>query len=174
MCNLRRECTFFAIERNTTVNLSIRGKTRNFKMELDKFDFDDPKSFFNELVKRALTDQNSKFEFVRNFEMLRTVRMYKAGAKKVSKVFSSLAKGIIAEYSGKISDDEQSLDILMALKQFETCRDYYKKEYDIAKDMLKEYRTYVFSGHILDQLFFNGVRPDNECVDYRKLPWKWF
>ena len=45
---------------------------------------------------------------------------------------------------------------------------------EIAKDMLSEYRAYLSSGHIFDQLVLNSVRPDDECVDYRKLPWTIF
>ena len=73
-------------------------------------------------------------------------------------------------YAKDIMADEQKLEMLMSMKQFEICYNYYKKEYEIAKDMLSEYRAYLFSGHIFDQLVLNNVRPDDECVDYRKLP----
>ena len=76
-------------------------------------------------------------------------------------------------YAEDIMADEQKLEMLMSMKQFEICYDYYKKEYELAKDMLSEYRAYLTSGHIFDQLVMNGVRSDNDCVDYRgrKLPW---
>ena len=74
-------------------------------------------------------------------------------------------------YAKDIMTDEQKLEMLMSMKQFEICYDYYKKEYELAKDMLSEYRAYLSSGHIFDQLVMNGVRQDDECVDYRELPW---
>lgn len=142
-------------------------------MELNQFDVNDPKEFFAELVKKALTEDNSKFEFIRNLEMLRVAKLYRSSIRKVIKVFKNLVKSLTKEYADQISDDKQSLEVIMAIKQFDACLAYYKKELRIAKDMISEYKTYVFSGHILDTLF-GSYRPDCECIDYRKLPWKLF
>jgi hypothetical protein len=144
-------------------------------MELDRFDFNDPKQFFEELVKKALEGKQSNFEFIRDLGMVKVARLYKHGVKKVAKMFRNISLGLVRQYANSVTDPKvNDVEILLAAKQFATCYDYYMKEHAIAKDMLKEYRTYVFSGHILDQFLFNGYRPDNECVDYRKLPWKWF
>lgn len=143
-------------------------------MEMGQIDLSDPKKLFGELVKKALEGKQSDFEFIRSYEMSKVARLYKKGAKKVCKVFESLRKSLLKAYAEAIMADDQKLDAIMSIRQFEICRDYYKKESAIAKDMLKEYKAYVLSGHILGQLFFNGVRPDEECVDYRKLPWKLF
>ena len=77
-------------------------------------------------------------------------------------------------YAKDILIDEQKLEMLMSMKQFEICYNYYKKEYELAKDMLSEYRAYLSSGHIFDQLVLNDIRPDDECIDYRELPWTIF
>jgi len=143
-------------------------------MEMEQIDLSDPKKFFSELVKKALEGKQSNFEFIRDLEMLKVARLYKIGTRKVFRVFKSLHKALIKVYAKDVLTDEQKLEMIMSIKQFEICCEYYKKECAIAKDMISEYKTYVFSGHILAQLFFNGVRPDNECVDYRKLPWKLF
>ena len=143
-------------------------------METEQFEFsEDPKEIFSELVKKALKGKQSDFEFIRTYEMCKTARYYKISVKKVSKVFKTLYKKLMKTYAKDIMTDEQKLEMLMSMKQFEICYDYYKKECEIAKDMLQEYRTYVSSGHIFDQLILNCVRPDGECVDYRdrKLPW---
>lgn len=142
-------------------------------MEFDQFELNDPKQFFEELVKKAFEGKQSDFEFIRNFEMIQTARLYKRGVKKVSDVFASLAKGLLRQYSEQIKLGKQDIEALLAAKQFEICRDYYKKEFETAKDMLSEYRTYMFSGHILDTIF-GRYRPDEECVDYRTLPFKLF
>ena len=142
-------------------------------MELDKFDLSNPKKFFEELVRKALEGKQSNFEFIRSYEMLKVARLYKSGTKKVTKLFNSLINDLINQYSSQIVDDKQLLETIMAIKQFEKCRDYYKQEVAIAKDMISEFKTYVMSGHIL-QTALGGVRPDFECVDYRKLPIKLF
>ena len=144
-------------------------------METEQFEFsEDPKKVFEELVKKALKGKQSDFEFIRTYEMCKTARYYKISVKKVSKVFKTLYKKLMKSYAKDIMADEQKLEMLMSMKQFEICYDYYKKEYELAKDMLSEYRAYLTSGHIFDQLVLNSVRSDDDCVDYRELPWTIF
>lgn len=139
-------------------------------METEQFEFEeDPKEFFDELVKKALKGKQSDFEFIRTYEMCKVARYYKTSTKRVSKAFKILYKKLMKTYAKDILTGEQKLEMLMSMKHFEICYNYYKKEYKLAKDMLSEYRAYLSSGHIFDQLVMNNVRPDDECVDYRKL-----
>ena len=144
-------------------------------METEQFEFsEDPKKVFEELVKKALKGKQSDFEFIRTYETCKVARYYKISVKRVSKVFKTLYKKLMKTYAKDIMTDEQKLEMLMSMKQFEICYDYYKKEYELAKDMLSEYRAYLTSGHIFDQLVCNAIRSDDDCVDYRKLSWKIF
>ena len=144
-------------------------------METEQFEFsEDPKEIFSELVKKALKGKQSDFEFIRTYETCKVARYYKISVKRVSKVFKTLYKKLMKTYAKDIMTDEQKLEMLMSMKQFEICYRYYEKECEIAKDMLDEYYAYLTSGHIFDQLVMNGVRSDDDCVDYRKLPWKIF
>ena len=144
-------------------------------METDQFEFsEDPKKVFEELVKKALKGKQSDFEFIRTYEMCKVARYYKISVKRVYKTFKTLYKKLMKTYAKDILTGEQKLEMLMSMKQFEICYDYYKKEYELAKDMLSEYRAYLSSGHIFDQLVLNDIRPDDECVDYRELPWTIF
>ena len=144
-------------------------------METEQFEFsEDPKKVFEELVKKALEGKQSDFEFIRTYETCKVARYYKISVKRVSKVFKTLYKKLMKTYAKDIMTDGQKLEMLMSMKQFEICYRYYEKECEIAKDMLDEYYVYLTSGHIFDQLIMNGVRSDDDCVDYRKLPWKLF
>ena len=144
-------------------------------METEQFEFsEDPKKVFEELVKKALKGKQSDFEFIRTYEMCKVARYYKISVKKVSKVFKTLYKKLMKTYTKDIMADEQKLEMLMSIKQFEICYRYYEKECEIAKDMLDEYYAYLTNWHIFDQLIMNGVRSDDDCVDYRKLPLKIF
>ena len=140
-------------------------------METEQFEFEeDPKEFFDELVKKALKGKQSDFEFIRTYEMCKVARYYKTSTKRVSKAFKILYKKLRKTYAKDILTGEQQLEMLMSMKHFEICYDYYKKEYKLAKDMLSEYHAYLASGHIFDQLVLNDIRSDDDCVDYRKLP----
>ena len=144
-------------------------------METEQFEFsEDPKEIFEELVKKALKGKQSDFEFIRTYEMCKVARYYKISVKRVYKTFKTLYKKLMKTYAKDILTGEQKLEMLMSMKQFEICYNYYKKEYELAKDMLSEYRAYLSSGHIFDQLVLNDIRPDDECVDYRELPWTIF
>ena len=144
-------------------------------METDQIELtEDPKKIFGELVKKALKGKQSDFEFIRTYEACKTARLYKISVKRVFKAFKTLYKKLMKTYAKDIMTDEQKLEMLMSMKQFEICYDYYKKEYELAKDMLSEYRAYLSRGHIFDQLVLNSARSDDECVDYRKLPWTIF
>ena len=144
-------------------------------METEQFEFsEDPKEIFSELVKKALKGKQSDFEFIRTYETCKVARYYKISVKRVSKVFKTLYKKLMKTYAKDIMTDEQKLEMLMSMKQFEICYRYYEKECEIAKDMLDEYYAYLTNGHMFDQLIMNGVRSDDDCVDYRKLPWKIF
>ena len=144
-------------------------------METDQIEVsEDPKEFFGELVKKALGGKQSDFEFIRTYEMCKVARYYKISVKRVYKTFKTLYKKLMKTYAKDIMADEQQLEMLMSMMQFKICHDYYKKEYEIAKDMLHEYRSYLFGGHIFKQLVLNDVRSDDDCVDYRELPWSIF
>ena len=144
-------------------------------METEQFEFsEDPKKVFEELVKKALEGKHSDFEFIRTYETCKVARYYKIGVKRVYKTFKTLYKKLMKTYAKDIMTDEQKLEVLMSMKHFKICCDYYKKEYEIAKDMRSEYRAYLSSGHIFDQLVLNDIRSDDDCVDYREVPWTIF
>ena len=143
-------------------------------METEKTELSEDEKFFEAIMKKALSGKHSDFEFIRTYEMCKAARLYKTSIKTVYKTFKTLYKKLMKTYAKDIMTDEQKLEMLMSMKQFEICYDYYKKEYELAKDMLDEYYAYLTSGHIFDQLIMNGIRSDDDCVDYRKLPWKIF
>ena len=143
-------------------------------METEKTELSEDEKFFEAIMKKALSGKHSDFEFIRAYEACETARLYKTSVKRLSKAFKNLYKKLMKSYAKDIMTDELKLAILMSMKQFEIWYDYYKKEYELAKDMLDEYYAYVTSEYICDQLIMNGIRSDDDCVDYRKLSWKIF
>ena len=143
-------------------------------METEKTELSEDEKFFEAVMKKALSGKHSDFEFIRTYEACKTARLYKISVKRLSKVFKNLYKELMKSYAKDIMADEQKLEMLMSMKQFKICHDYFEKECEIAKDMLSEYHAYLTSGHIFDQLVMNSVRSEDDCVDYRKLSWKIF
>ena len=143
-------------------------------METEKTELSEDEKFFEAVMKKALSGKHADFEFIRTYEDCKTARLYKISVKRLSKVFKNLYKKQMKSYAKDIMTDEQKLEMLMSMKQFKICHDYFEKECEIAKDMLSEYHAYLTSGHIFDQLVMNRVRSEDDCVDYRKLSWKIF
>ena len=143
-------------------------------METEKTELSEDEKFFEALMFKVLSGKHSDFEFIRTYEDCKTARLYKISVKRLSKVFKNLYKKLMKSYAKDIMTDEQKLEMLMSMKQFKICHDYFEKECEIAKDMLREYHAYLTRGHIFDQLVMNSVRSEDDCVDYRKLSWKIF
>jgi hypothetical protein len=63
-------------------------------------------------------------------------------------IFNNLFNSTYKTYLEQIETDTQDLGVILALKQFKQCKTYYQNELNIAKDMLDEYKMYVWSGHL--------------------------
>ena len=128
---------------------------------------------FAELLTKALSGDNSKFELISSEGMWNATRIIAHATKKVVKLFKNLVKNSEETYCEQIRAGEQDLEMLLACLQFRVCLDFYEKELETAKDMLREYRAYVTSGHIIKTIL--GIpRAEEDMVDYRTLPWKLF
>ena len=128
---------------------------------------------FKELVERALNNDYQPFEFIGSLTERSVARTCISATKKIIKLFKNLELSSAETYADLIREGKQSPEILLAHIQFKQCVKFYEKELFTLKDMLAEYRAYVFGGNILNTLL--GVyRKEEDKVDFRKLPWKLF
>ena len=144
----------------------------NFNPE-DQISKEQQEELFTTLVQKALKGEQSEFRFIVCWQDRNIVRDYIRGTTATVQVFDSLITNLTKVYVDQIEKNAQDLGIMLSLKQFYTCKDYYQKEREIAEDMLDEYRSYIFGGHIWDTLVGN-TRKEEDMVDYRTLPVKWF
>lgn len=128
---------------------------------------------FVQLVNKALNEPQSEFFFIRSWEQRKAVKEYIVGIDSTISIFVNLINKVYKTYLEQIRTNEQDLGIILSLKQFIQCRDYYLTERKIAEDVLDEYRSYIWGGHIWDTLVGN-IRKEEDLVDYRTLPIKWF
>jgi len=134
---------------------------------------DEKDEFFQMLVKKALKGEHMEKEFICSLRGLSITRGYIKNCQTIINSFISVYNAMQLVYLEQIKLDKQDLDLVISMKQFERCFNFYKEERSIAEDMIKEYRAYVFSGHILDTLLGNP-RKEEDLVDFRTIPWKWF
>lgn len=128
----------------------------------------------SEAIQQALSGKQRKFELITSLDHYRWCKELFKKTHKVADTFANLHKLVLNEYLRQTAiGEQQDLELVAAMKRFEVCAEFYGKDADTAKDMMKEYRVYLRSGHFLDS-WFGGIRPDYEMVDYRTLPWRLF
>ena len=128
---------------------------------------------FKQLVEKALANENQKFEFIGSLAERSAAKTCVSATKKVISLFKKLEESSAMTYVDLIKQGKQNTEVLLANIQFKQCVKFYEKELATLKDMLKEYRAYVWGGNLIKTLL--GIyRADNEMVDYRKLPWTLF
>ena len=144
----------------------------NFNQE-EQISKEQQEELFNTLVQKALKGEQSESRFIVCWEDRNIVREYIRGTTATVQMFNNLITNLTKVYVDQIEKNAQDLGIMLSLKQFYTCKEYYQKEREIAEDMLDEYRSYIFGGHVWDTLVGN-TRKEEDMVDYRTLPVKWF
>ena len=57
--------------------------------------------------------------------------------------FDKLVNSTYETYITQVNNNTQDLQLILALKQFKQCLEYYNKEAEVVYDMLDEYRSYI-------------------------------
>lgn len=139
-------------------------------MEEKEFKID---PMFKELVEKALANENQDFQFIGNLTEWNVAKTCVRATKKIIKLFKGLEENSAQAYVELIKHGKQSTEVLLAHIQFKQCVKFYEKELFTLKDMLSEYKAYVWGGHVCRTLL--GIyREEKDMVDYRKLPWSLF
>ena len=139
-------------------------------MEKEKFNADHA---LKQLIETALANDSQPFQFIGSLAEWSTAKACTRATKKVVQLFKNLEENSAMSYVELIKKGKQSTEVLLANIQFKQCVKFYEKEVATLKDMLKEYRAYVFGGNVIKTLL--GIyRSEQDMVDYRTLPWKLF
>lgn len=128
---------------------------------------EEQEELFKELVTVALAKKASSFEFIKNRLEWQVARESKRGLKKVIKLFNNLSKAAFKTYCGQVQDGSADFNLLYAYTQYQSCEQFYKEELAMVIDMQDEYRSYLASGHFLEQFVFNYQRDPDDLFDFR-------
>ena len=122
--------------------------------------------FFTDLVERAVKGKQSNFEFIRSWQERIAVKSYRFGIAAIIRIFRNLYDSTYKTYLSQVTLGNQDLQTLLALKQFKQCLSFYTREYEIARDMIKEHNEYMWNWHIIDTLIGN-YREEKDLWDHR-------
>lgn len=134
----------------------------------------DTEEFTKILIDRALKNEHTKFNYLRSLPELFAARQCKKALNDVIKSFNNTAKKVYLDYLDGIKNNTDRIDLLVSYKQINKCIDFYKKEAEITKDIIKEYKCYLKYGHLFKSVFLNYYRPNEDLMDWRKLPIRLF
>lgn len=122
-----------------------------------------------QVLATALEGTHRQFEFIRSLKMFFKVKKY---YKLHLKACEELKKAMSQAFNDYLSCKQQGidrLDLLIAFTQIRQCVTFYKEEARILKDSMKEYVCYIHNNHLIATLF-GKVRPEEDLVDWRKIP----
>jgi len=133
--------------------------------------------FMQQVFEFAAKGEHNKFEFIRCMEHRKTVKIYVKGMRKLVKGLKQIYQSLLKQYkeSQLKIDLHDLLELQEIILSYKTVIEFYQTELDVAVDMLKEFRTYLWSNNNLFKIgLFHGYREDNELVDFRTIPVSFF
>lgn len=123
---------------------------------------------FDELMANALAGEQSKFRFIMSMEDYKVIKLAHKGLKQTVKLFKNIIDNLVDAYAHSVLAGQEDLEKIIMIKQFLACYEFYKNELATAKNMLSEYRAYVWKDLKLTALL-GAVRTEEELFDHRKL-----
>lgn len=129
---------------------------------------EEQEKLYEALTQKALTADHTSFEYIKNVSEFFIMRQAVSGLETVIKLYTSIWKSLYKVYCKQVLEGKADFNMLYVCKQNQVCADFYRKELDIAKDMLDEYWAYIWSGHFLDQWLFFRTRETWHLWDHRE------
>lgn len=123
-----------------------------------------------QLIQRAKKGESSEFEFIRSLEECFAAHAVRKAVKKVVKSFTTSRNNLYNVYVNAVNAGTDNLDVILSISELERVIKFYENEICIVSNMIDEYVSYVFSGHIWDTLIGN-YRKEEDLVDFRKVEW---
>jgi hypothetical protein len=106
------------------------------------------KDFLVHLLKQALEEEHSSPQWIRSWEERNLVKAYIKDLEQIIKNLGITLKNATEIYAQQIETDTQDLEMILGIKQFTQCKKYYEEELNIFRDLLDEYRSYIWGGHV--------------------------
>jgi hypothetical protein len=128
---------------------------------------EEQEELFQVLTENALSGDHTKKEFIQNTSEWWLMQDARSGLLKVIALYDSIVGSLYKEYCKQVLQGTADFEMLVALRQFKACVDFYQEEFNQLEDMAKEYRAYLNSGHLIDQWLLFKTRDVGELWDHR-------
>ena len=129
---------------------------------------EEQEELYEALTQKALNAEHTEFEYIKNTSEFFIMKQAVSGLETVIKLYISICNALYKAYCNQVLEGRADFNMLYIFRQNQECITYYKRELEIAKDMLDEYWAYVWSGHFLDQWLFFRTRETWHLWDHRE------
>lgn len=121
-------------------------------------------------MSRVRTEKNYEFEYIDNWSEFLLIRRYRKALKEIVNSYRGHWDNLYNSYCKLIptyDNTDDTLTLLLTVKACEACIDYYTHDIQTLNNMLEEYKYYLFSGHLIEQVWQNDYRPKELFWDHR-------
>lgn len=123
-------------------------------------------------MSRVRTEKNYEFEYIDSWSEFLLIKRYRKALKKIIKSYKEHWYNFYNEYCDLIptyTNTDNKLTLLLTVKACEACIDYYTHDIHTINNMLEEYKYYLTSGHLIEQVWQNDYRPKELFWDHRYI-----
>jgi hypothetical protein len=119
-------------------------------------------------VKRVLENDHVENELLSSLAAYQTAKIFKKILKKLVHGFKESAKAAKRSHMIAIKLRDTTAEHIMNYRLFLRCADFYKEDIKRVNYMLKEFKTYLVSGHFFE-MFSGGERKQEDMFDFTKV-----
>lgn len=120
------------------------------------------------IVAQVKTGKHPQREWLRNLNELDITRKIIYEDKCLVKTFKKMYRVMLKDYLKNRQKDIDDITLLLSCRTMRECIDYFKVEVDNFNLLIKEYKSYLNNGHLLDALIGKS-RPDEDMVCNLKI-----
>ncbi len=136
--------------------------------DLPENSLEEQEELYKALTEKALINDHTKFEYIRNTSEFFVMRQAVSGLETVINFYTTLCDELYNSYCAQVINGEADFNLLYIFRQHQDCISFYTEELRIAKDMLDEYWAYVLKWHFIEQWILFRDRQQDQLWDHRK------
>lgn len=122
------------------------------------------------LSARAHKNEVIKYAFIRTTAEYRLTKDFIKALNEIIKGYRITREACYRSYVDKVKQGtnlDADLSLLLSVKHYDRCIEFYTEEVYQLIDLLDEFKTYITNGHILKWIFAAIDRTEEEMFDHR-------
>lgn len=123
--------------------------------------------FIDIAIRRVLENDHVENEILSSLAAYQTAKIFKKILKKLVRGFKKSARAAKRSHMIAIDLQDTTTEHIMNYRLFLRCADFYKEDIKRVNYMIKEFKTYLVSGHFFE-MFSGEERKQEDMFDFTK------